>query len=379
MLLQTLRSKLGRHALGSSYRNIWQVLHLDPWLLLGLGLIIIMGLLTLYSAHPQDLSLIKSQLAHLLIAVIIMALLAQVHPVRLKEYAVPLYGITLFLLVAVLVMGHMGKGAERWLSLGPISFQPSELTQIVIPLTLAWYYEKINLPPNMKILFLSCLVILIPCLLIAKEPDLGTAVVTAIAGFTIILLAGLRWRWLALMTSGLVLLLPIVYKHMHGYQKERVKIFFNPQSDPQGAGYHIIQSQISIGSGQFWGQGFLHASQSQLGFLPENTTDFIFSVFAQQFGLFGSFCLIVLYLLVSWRGLTIALKAPDTFTRLLAGSLSLAFFMSFFVNLGMVSGIIPVVGVPLPLISYGGTSMIAFMAGFGVLMAIEMHPKLISS
>lgn len=380
MLVQQLRTKLNRHRMGSHYQSLWQVLHLDPWLLLAVGLVIFAGFLILYSAGNGDMSLVKNQAIHIGVGAVIMILLAQIPPTAFKRHAIFLYLFTLFLLFAVLIMGHIGKGADRWLGAGPVRFQPSELAQIVIPLAIAWYYDHGNLPPSNTSLLFCSIVIILPCLFIAKEPDLGTAIVTGIAGFTILLLAGLRWRWLVLGLIVLALLAPIAWHFlMHPYQKERIIIFLDPEKSPLGAGYHIIQSKIAIGSGGFFGQGWLNASQSKLHFLPENTTDFIFSVCAQEFGFFGCLILILLFLLVTFRGLYIAMNAQDSFTRLLAGSLSLTFFMSCFVNIGMVSGILPVVGVPLPLISYGGTSMVSIMASFGVLMSIQTHRKLINT
>lgn len=380
MLLNKVRQRTGRQQIGSQYRSPFQVLHLDPWLLIGILLLVGAGLLILYSASDANMAMIKRQFANIGVAATIMVILAQIPPSRLQRYAPYIFVVTIFLLVAVLLIGHIGKGAQRWLGAGPVRFQPSEFAQVAVVLMLAWIYERVRLPLTTKILLISGIVILIPFLLIAKEPDLGTAIMTAVAGAFVILLAGLRWRWLLGFFIVLAIATPVLWHFfMHEYQKLRILTFLNPERDPLGAGYHIIQSKIAIGSGGISGNGWLQATQAKLNFLPEHTTDFIFAVCAQEFGILGCLLLIGLYMFVVCRGLYISLAAQDTFTRLIGGSLSLTFFMSFFVNIGMVTGIIPVVGIPLPLISYGGTSMVTLMASIGILMSIKTHRKLITT
>lgn len=380
MLLNKVRQRTGRQQIGSQYRSPFQVLHLDPWLLIGILLLVGAGLLILYSASDANMAMIKRQFANIGVAATIMVILAQIPPSRLQRYAPYIFVVTIFLLVAVLLIGHIGKGAQRWLGAGPVRFQPSEFAQVAVVLMLAWIYERVRLPLTTKILLISGIVILIPFLLIAKEPDLGTAIMTAVAGAFVILLAGLRWRWLLGFFIVLAIATPVLWHFfMHEYQKLRILTFLNPERDPLGAGYHIIQSKIAIGSGGITGNGWLQATQAKLNFLPEHTTDFIFAVCAQEFGILGCLLLIGLYMFVVCRGLYISLAAQDTFTRLIGGSLSLTFFMSFFVNIGMVTGIIPVVGIPLPLISYGGTSMVTLMASIGILMSIKTHRKLITT
>jgi rod shape determining protein RodA len=291
-----------------------------------------------------------------------------------------LYGVGVLLLVAVAVVGDVAMGAQRWLDLGFVRFQPSELLKIAVPLCCAWYLHDRPLPPDFTTLVTVVLIVLVPTLLIAEQPDLGTSLLVASGGGLVILLAGLQLRYIL----GLVVLLgaaiPIVWTFfLHGYQKQRVLTFLNTQNDPLGAGYHTIQSQIAIGSGGLFGKGYMNGSQAQLEFLPERSTDFIFAVIGEEWGLVGCFVLMMLYLLVIGRGLYIATTAQDTFSRLIAGSLTLTFSVYVFVNSGMVAGLLPVVGVPLPLVSYGGTSLVTLMAGFGILMSVHSRRKLVST
>ena len=284
------------------------------------------------------------------------------------------------MLIAVLVIGEVGKGAQRWLDLGLFRFQPSEIMKLAVPMMVAWFLSEHGLPPSGRRLLMATFILLVPTLLVAKQPDLGTALLIASSGLFVLLLAGLRWR----VVFGIVVILaaaaPVVWNYLlHDYQRRRVLTFLNPENDPLGAGYHIIQSTIAIGSGGAYGKGWLNGTQSHLDFLPERSTDFIFAVFSEEFGFLGALLLLALYLMIIGRGLYIAFQAQDTYSRLLAGSITLTFFVYLFVNIGMVSGILPVVGVPLPLISYGGTSMVTLMAGFGMLMAIRTHRKLIAT
>ena len=279
----------------------------------------------------------------------------------------------------VLVVGDVGKGAQRWLDLGIIRFQPSEMMKLATPMMLAWFMSDRVMPPSWKTLLSAAALVLVPTLLIAKQPDLGTAILIFAAGFFVVFFAGIRWRLMLGMLLSASALLPLLWNFgMKDYQRQRVHTFLNPESDPLGAGYHIIQSQIAIGSGGVFGRGWLNGTQSHLDFLPEQSTDFIFAVFAEEFGLIGGIILLSLYAYIILRGLYIAINAQDAYGRLLGGSLSMTFFVYLFVNVGMVSGLLPVVGVPLPLISYGGTSLVTLMAGFGILMSINSQRRLLS-
>ncbi|MGZ8193458.1 MAG: rod shape-determining protein RodA, partial [Methylobacter sp.] len=304
-----------------------------------------------------------------------MTVLAHVDPHQFKRYSMMLFNIGILLLIAVLVMGQIGKGAQRWLDIGFFRFQPSEMIKITTPMMIAWYLAEHPLPPKSKQLFIATLLIVIPTLLIAKQPDLGTALLVASSGAGVLFFAGLSWRFILAIVATLSALTPVIWHFMRGYQRDRVLTFLNPEADPLGRGYHIIQSKIAIGSGGIYGKGWLGSTQSELDFLPESSTDFIFAVFAEEFGLFGCLGLLSLYLLIIGRCLYIAAQAQDTYSRLLAGSLAFTFFVYVFFNIGMVIGILPVVGVPLPLISYGGTSIVTLLAGFGILMSIHTHRK----
>lgn len=354
--------------------------HLDVPLLSGLMLLAGVGLLVLYSSGGQDWNLLLRQGIRLLLAFIVMGLLAQVPPQQYFRWAPWLYVASFGLLVLVLLIGEIGKGAQRWLDLGLFRFQPSELMKLALPLMLARIIGQHPLPPDRLTLFSSGLLLAVPVLLIAKQPDLGTALLVASAGAFVVLLGGISWRWVG---AAVLLAVPAVFAlwtwGMHDYQRQRVLTFLDPQRDPLGTGYHIIQSQIALGSGGIYGKGWLNGTQSHLDFLPERSTDFIFAVFGEEFGLLGIVLLLVLYLAVVVRGLYIGTQAQDSFSRLLAGSITLTFFVYVFVNTGMVIGLLPVVGLPLPLISYGGTSLVTVMAAFGILMSIHTHRKLLSS
>ncbi len=366
-------------AAGARERRLTNRLHMDIPLLVGLLLLAGLGLLVLYSSGSGDIDLVVRQLIRLGIAFTVMAVMAQIHPAHLQRWTPWIYTAGLVLLIAVLVLGEIGKGAQRWLDLGIVRFQPSEVMKIAVPMMVACYLADTPLPPSRLRLLASGAMLAVPMLLVAKQPDLGTALLIGSSGFFVLLLAGIRWR----IVGSLALLVaasgPLVWHFMHDYQRQRVLTFLNPENDPLGAGYHIIQSTIAIGSGGFYGKGWLNGTQSHLDFLPERSTDFVFAVFAEEFGLIGSVVLLALYAFVIGRGLFIATQAQDTFGRLLAGGLTLTFFVYIFVNMGMVSGILPVVGLPLPLISYGGTSMVTMMAAFGMLMSIHTHRRLIAS
>jgi rod shape determining protein RodA len=308
-----------------------------------------------------------------------MVLFAQIHPTTYQRWALWVYLIGIILLVAVLIGGHIGKGAERWLNLGFIRFQPSEMMKLALPMFLAWHYHRIHLPLTLSAIFFSAIIILVPVLLTAKQPDLSTALLLIISGGSVLLLAGLSWYLIGMLITLGALSAPLIWYLLHDYQRQRVLTFLNPERDPLGSGYHIIQSKIAIGSGGLFGKGWLNGTQSHLHFLPEHSTDFIFAVCGEEFGFIGNMILIMIFMIIIGRGLYITMNAQDTFTRLLAGSLTLTFFVSFFVNMGMVTGILPVAGLPLPLVSYGGSSIMTLMAGFGILMSIQTHRKLLTT
>lgn len=360
-----------------SNRSLGELLHIDWPLLISLLLLVSIGLVILYSAGNQSLDMLSRQGIRIGIAFLVMWLLAQISPDTYRAWAPWLFSLGVLLLLAVLLIGVIGKGAQRWLNLWVFQFQPSELMKLAVPMMLAWYLHDKALPPSFGTLFMSSIIIAVPALLIAKQPDLGTALLIGAAGFSVILLAGIRAR----LVCGLAILAaacaPIVWHFMHDYQRKRVLTFLNPESDPLSSGYHIIQSKIAIGSGGLFGKGWLNGTQSHLQFLPEHATDFIFAVCGEEFGLIGSVILLIMYLVVVGRGLYISVNAQDTFSRLLAGGISLTFFIAAFINIGMVTGVLPVVGIPLPLVSYGGTSFITLIASFGILMSIHTHRKLI--
>lgn len=353
-------------------------LHLDLPLLTGLILLCGFGLVVLYSASGQDMGLIHRQAIRLGLGFGVLILLAQIPTSVLRRWSPWLFGIGILLLIAVLVTGEVGKGAQRWLDLGFFRFQPSELIKLAVPMMIAWFLAEKSLPPKWNRLVMAGIFILVPVLLIARQPDLGTSLLVASAGIFVLFLAGLSWRFIGGMILTAIPSAWVLWEWgMRDYQRSRVLTFLDPERDPLGSGYHIIQSKIAIGSGGLYGKGWLNGTQSHLEFLPERTTDFIFAVMAEEFGFTGIVALVLLYLFIILRGLYIASQAQDTYSRLLGGALTLVFFVYLFVNTGMVSGILPVVGVPLPLISYGGTSLVTIMAGFGILMSIHTHRKLL--
>ncbi|MGD2082307.1 MAG: rod shape-determining protein RodA [Chromatiales bacterium] len=376
--MRSALSAINRAPAGSSRpRGALAGLHLDLPLLTGLVLLCAFGLVVLYSAGAESLALVERQGVRLGVAFGVMFATAQISPVQLRRWSPWLYALGMSLLVAVLLVGEIGKGAQRWLDLGLFRFQPSEMLKLAVPMMIAWYLAEKPLPPNWLRLLIAAVMILGPVLLIAMQPDLGTALLVGSAGIFVLFLAGIRWSVIAWLTAALAAAAPVLWFLMRPYQRQRVLTFFNPESDPLGAGYHIIQSKIAIGSGGVYGKGWLNGTQSHLEFLPERSTDFIFAVLAEELGLVGILVLLALYLFVVLRGLNIAVRAQDTYSRLLGGSITLVFFVYVFVNTGMVSGLLPVVGVPLPLVSYGGTSLVTIMAGFGMLMSIHTHRKLL--
>lgn len=354
-------------------------LHLDWPLLVGILCLLILSLFVIYSAGGQDTAIVIRQIKRIGVALAVMFAIAQIPPLAYRRWAVPMFLLGLALLIAVLLFGHVGKGAQRWLDIGVTTIQPSEIMKLIVPIMIAWFISQQDLPARLPHIILAFILVLIPTLLIAKQPDLGTSLLIASSGIIVIFLAGASWKLImscVALASGFA---PILWFFlMENYQKQRVLTFLDPEKNPLGSGYHIIQSKIAIGSGGLYGKGWLQGTQSQLEFLPERHTDFIFAVFSEEFGLIGVSLLLLVYLAIVMRGLWIATNAQHAFTKLLAGSLTLTFFVYVFVNIGMVSGLLPVVGVPLPLVSYGGTSMVTLMAGFGILMAISTHRRFIA-
>jgi rod shape determining protein RodA len=362
-------------------RKIWRLLsgHVDGTLLAAAALLLLTGIATLYSASGASGARLSGQLMNIGAALVIMWVIANIPPQRLMQIAVPLYLVGLLLLVGVALFGEVRNGARRWLHVGVGSIQPSELMKIAVPLMLAWYFDKYEETLKLRDFAIAAVMMLLPMLLIAKQPDLGTAVLIFASGFFVIFLAGLSWKVIVALGVAGIAAMPLLWSVMHDYQRKRILTLLDPMQDPLGAGYHTIQSTIAVGSGGIFGKGWMQGTQSHLEFIPERTTDFIFAVFSEEFGLLGNIILLLMFLLVIGRGLLITANAQDLFTRLLAGAITLTFFTYAFVNMGMVSGILPVVGVPLPLISYGGTSMVTILLGFGILMSIQTHRKLVKT
>ena len=337
------------------------------------------GLVTLYSAGIDLPGIVSNQLRNIAVAVMVMWIAANIPPQTLMRFAAPVYTIGILLLLAVAVVGTVKLGARRWLNLGVTNFQPSEIMKIAMPLMLAWFFQKHEGLIHWREFGIAAVLLLVPVALIAKQPDLGTALLVMAAGFYVIFLAGLSWRVLLGLVVAGGASLPIVWRFLHDYQRARIMTLIDPSTDPLGKGFHIIQATIAVGSGGITGKGWLQGTQAHLEFIPERTTDFIFAVFSEEFGFIGNIVLMVLYLLLIGRGLIIAANAPTFFTRLLAGAITLIFFTYAFVNMGMVSGILPVVGVPLPFLSYGGTSLLTLGLGAGILMSIQRNRKLVQS
>ena len=359
--------------------RILSALKIDGPLVTGLALIAVYGLIVLYSASGQSVPTIIRTVVRIVLGAIAMLVLARVNPNFLRRTTPWLYLVGVFLLIVVAAFGHIGLGAQRWLSVGFVRFQPSELMKLAVPMMCAWYLHERPLPPTFTSLLLLTGLILVPVGLVAVEPDLGTAALIGVAGVLVIVMAGLQVRIMAAAMALAAVGAWFGWRFMHDYQRKRVLTFLDPQTDPLGAGYHIIQSQIAIGSGGLFGKGWMNGSQAQLDFLPERSTDFVFAVIGEEFGLIGLALLLLLYMFVTGRAIYLAMQTQDTFARLLAGSLALTFFVYVFINAGMVTGLLPVVGVPLPLVSYGGTSVVTLLAGFGILMALYSHRKLVSS
>jgi len=345
-----------------------------------LAIIVCIGVLVVYSASGRNIKMVEHHLANIAIAVAaLLALSRLATPQYLRLFAPIAYAFGVLLLIVVAVTGHIGKGAQRWLDVGFMRFQPSEIMKLAVPMVCAWYMHERPLPPTFKDLMVMGAMIGFPTAMIVVQPDLGTAILIAASGLIVMLLAGLQIQIILVSIPLLGGAAWAGWHFIHEYQRQRILTFLNPENDPLGAGYHIIQSQIAIGSGGVFGKGYMLGSQAQLQFLPERSTDFIFAVIGEEFGLLFCLVLLILYGLVIGRALYLANQGQDTFARLTGGAIALSFFVYVFVNSGMVSGILPVVGVPLPLISYGGTSMVTLLAGFGILMSLHSHRKLIGS
>ncbi len=359
-------------------RSLMEKWHLDGPLLFLLFILMGIGCFVLFSAANQNLGMFERQLARFGIALAVMTFIAQIPPRYFCALVPFVYTSGIILLILVLVMGDVGKGAQRWLDLKFIRFQPSEFMKLAVPMMVAYYFAERPLPCTLKDSFFASLIIIVPVLMIAKQPDLGTALLIAASGFCVLFLAGLPWRYLFSLVGLIALAAPVLWHFLHDYQRKRILMFMNPELDPLGAGYHTIQSKIAIGSGGVFGKGWMQGTQSHLEFLPERSTDFIFAVLTEEMGLMGAVVLYTAYFAILWRMMTITISAQNTFTRLLAGSITLTFAIYVIINTGMVAGVLPVVGVPLPLISYGGTSIVTLMAGFGILMSIRTHRHLVS-
>jgi len=355
------------------------VKHIDSFLMACLLFTLMVGLFVLYSASGQNMGRVYGQGMNIIVALSFMWIAANIAPNQLERVALPLYALGVLLLIGVALFGEISHGARRWLHLGIVRIQPSEIMRIAMPMMLAWYFSKREGKPNTADFAIGGILLLIPVVLIMKQPDLGTSLLVGASGFYILFLAGLSWRFLLGGAVLLAALSPVFWSMLHDYQRRRIEILLDPTQDPLGAGYHTIQAIIALGSGGTAGKGWLNGTQTQLDFLPERTTDFIFAVFGEEFGFMGNLLLLLLFSVIIMRGLIIASQAQSTFSRLLAGSITLTFFTYAFVNIGMVSGILPVVGVPLPLISYGGTSMVTLCLSFGILMSIQTHKKLVAT
>ena len=353
--------------------------HIDGWLLAAVFALMATGLFVLYSASNASLPRLTGQIVNLLAALAVMWVVANVPPHYLMRLALPAYLAGLALLVGVALYGDIVNGARRWLHVGVTRIQPSELMKIAVPLMLAWYFNRYEATLKAQHYLVAAVLLAVPVGFIVRQPDLGTAALILATGCYVLFLAGLSWRIIAGLAAASLASVPLLWTVLHGYQKQRILTLLDPMQDPLGAGYHTIQSTIAVGAGGLTGKGWMKGTQAHLDFIPERTTDFVFAVYSEEFGLFGNVALLLLFLLVIARGLVITANAPTLFARLLAGAITLTFFTYAFVNMGMVSGILPVVGVPLPLISYGGTSLVTLCLGFGILMSIQTHRKLVQS
>jgi rod shape determining protein RodA len=350
-----------------------QRLHLDKTLFYALLVLAGLSMAVIYSASGKSLGATGAHLVRLAIGFLVMFALAQMRPDNLERWTPYLFGAGLALLAAVMAVGVIGKGAQRWLSLGFVRFQPSEIMKLAVPMMVAWYLARASLPPSWTRLAMGFAIILVPAAMIARQPDLGTALMVAAAGFFVLFLAGLHWRVLGTLLVAAAAAVPFAWHYLHDYQRQRILTFLDPESDPLGSGYHILQSKIAFGSGGVFGKGYLMGTQSHLSFLPERQTDFIFTMLAEEFGMLGGLVLLALYGLVILYGYAIAMRSRNQFGRLLALGITSSLFFYVFINTAMVMGLIPVVGVPLPLISYGGTAMLTLLMGFGLVLSVNIH------
>jgi rod shape determining protein RodA len=367
--------------MGVFIARAWEILtrRIDT-MLFGCAIAIVgVGLVTLFSAADQSIARVTSQAMSLGFAIVLMWIFANIAPQTLARVAVPLYVVAVAMLIGVAMFGVVVNGSRRWLNLGIARFQPSELMKIALPLMLAWYFQKFEGRIAWKDFVLAGVLIVVPVYLIKRQPDLGTALLIAASGFYVLFLAGLSWKVIVGLVATAAAVGPMVWTHLHDYQRERILTFMDPGRDPLGAGYHSMQASIALGSGGVVGKGWLNGTQTHLDFLPERHTDFIFAVFGEEFGLVGAVVLVVLYMMLIGRAMFIAANASTLFARLLAGAITLMFFTYAFVNMAMVSGLLPVVGVPLPLVSYGGTALISLFIGLGILMSVQAHRKLVAT
>ncbi|KHN52615.1 peptidoglycan glycosyltransferase MrdB [Pectobacterium fontis] len=359
--------------------SFWAKIHIDLPFLLCILALLGYSLFVLWSASGQDVGMMERKVVQIVLGFTVMIVMAQIPPRVYEGWAPYLYVFCVILLLIVDIFGQISKGAQRWLDLGFVRFQPSEIAKIAVPLMVARFINRDMCPPSLKNTAIALILIFVPTLLVAAQPDLGTSILIALSGLFVLFLAGMSWRLIGVAVLLLAAFIPILWFFlMHDYQRARVMMLLDPESDPLGAGYHIIQSKIAIGSGGLSGKGWLHGTQSQLEFLPERHTDFIFAVLSEELGLIGVLILLAMYLFMIMRGLVIAANAQTSFGRVMIGGLMLILFFYVFVNIGMVSGILPVVGVPLPLVSYGGSALVVLMAGFGIVMSIHTHRKLLS-
>ncbi|MXP56267.1 peptidoglycan glycosyltransferase MrdB [Pantoea sp. Mhis] len=355
-------------------KSIWARIHIDPLFMLIIFSLLAYSIIIIWSASGQDLDIMEHKITQIFVGLAIMMVISQIPPYIYENLAPCLYILCIISLIIVDIYGHISKGARRWFEFGIIHFQPSEIAKIIVPLMVATFINRDVYPPRFKNITIAFVMIFVPVLLVAIQPDLGTAILIITSGLFILFLSGISWKLIGALGLMFIAFIPMMWFFiMSNYQRNRVMMLFNSTMDPLGAGYHIIQSKIAIGSGGIFGKGWLHGTQSQLEFLPERRTDFIFSVLAEELGLVGVISILILYLLLIIRGLIIAVKIPNKFGRVMVANLTLVLFVYIFVNIGMVSGILPVVGVPLPLISYGGSALIVLMAGFGMIMSIYTH------
>ena len=378
MLYEEGDNTTARRTLSASARLLRR-LHLDGPLLALLGAVMVYSLFVGYSASGESVTRWVDQLQRFGLAIAVLVFFAQLPPAWLRRIAPFIYFVGILMLVAVTTIGPVRMGAQRWIDVGPISFQPSELMKLAVPMMAAWYLHERPLPPSAKDLVVVLLIVLVPAAMVAEQPDLGTGLLVASAGLFVVFLAGISWWLIGAGAALFAIAAPVAWHFLHDYQRQRVLTFLDPTQDPLGAGYHIIQSTIAIGSGGVFGKGWTNGSQAQLEFLPERSTDFVFAVMGEELGLLGQALLLFLYLGVIGRTLYLASESQDTFARLVCGAFAMTFFVYLFVNAGMVTGLLPVVGIPLPLVSYGGTSAVTLLASFGIVMSLYSHRKLVGS